>query len=121
MDTGGEAVKEHDKHAAPVLITEAAPSYDDEIAERRRKYVIMMSLRVPCLVLAGVFYHVWWLALALVLLSVPLPWVAVLIANDRPPRKAERVNKFQRRARAIESRTHRVIDSSEDTSGPRQS
>ncbi|EHR62115.1 DUF3099 domain-containing protein [Saccharomonospora cyanea] len=114
MDNGGEAVKEHDKHAAPVLITEAAPSYDDEMALRKRKYVIMMSLRVPCLVLAGVFYHTWWLALALVLLSVPLPWVAVLIANDRPPRKSEQVSRFQRRARAIEDRPHRVIDSSEE-------
>ncbi|EID55935.1 DUF3099 domain-containing protein [Saccharomonospora xinjiangensis] len=110
MGGGGEAVNEHDKHAAPVLITEAAPSYDDEQAARRRKYVIMMSLRLPCLVLAGVFYHTWWLALALILLSVPLPWVAVLIANDRPPRKAEQVSRYQRSARAIEGRAHHVID-----------
>ncbi|EHK82701.1 DUF3099 domain-containing protein [Saccharomonospora azurea] len=113
MENGGEAVNEHDKHADPVLITEAALSFDDEMAQRKRKYVIMMSMRVPCLVLAGVFYHTWWLAMALVLLSVPLPWVAVLIANDRPPRKSERVSRFQRSARAIENSSHRVIDSSE--------
>ncbi|WP_197319220.1 DUF3099 domain-containing protein [Saccharomonospora sp. NB11] len=114
MGNGGEAVNEHDKHADPVLITEAAPSFDDEMAQRKRKYVIMMGLRVPCLVLAGVFYHTWWLALALILLSVPLPWIAVLIANDRPPRKSERVSKYRRDARAIENRAHRVIDSSEN-------
>ncbi|HKS47573.1 MAG TPA: DUF3099 domain-containing protein [Amycolatopsis sp.] len=96
--------------AEPVLITEAAPSYEEEHAARKRKYMIMMGLRFPCLILAGVFYHTWWLALLFVVLSVPLPWIAVLIANDRPPRKAERVNRYQREAKAIESRGHPVID-----------
>jgi len=94
----------------PVLITEAAPSYDDEYAARKRKYVTMMLLRVPCLVLAGIFHDIWWLALGFVLLSVPLPWIAVLIANDRPPLKAEEVNRYQRSTTAIESGDHRVID-----------
>lgn len=95
---------------SPVLITAAARSYDDEFAARKRKYLIMMSLRFPCLILAGVFYQTWWLALGFILLSVPLPWVAVLIANDRPPRKAEDVNRYERPARALEAREHRVID-----------
>ena len=46
------------------------------------------------LVLAGVFIHVWWLALLFVVVSIPLPWVAVLIANDRPPRKQEEINRY---------------------------
>lgn len=94
----------------PVLITEAAPSFDDEHAARKRRYLLMMALRFPCLVLAGVFYQTWWLALGFILLSVPLPWIAVMIANDRPPRKAEDVNRYQPEARAIESSEHRVID-----------
>ena len=94
----------------PVLITEAAPSYEEEYAARKRKYITMMLLRLPCLVLAGIFHDTWWLALGFVLLSVPLPWIAVLIANDRPPVKAERVNRFQRSATAIESADHKVID-----------
>ncbi len=106
-------MNEHDKHAEPVLITEAAPSYEDEHAARKRKYLIMMAMRLPCLVLAGVFYQTWWLALGLVVLSLPLSWVAVLIANDRPPRKAERVHRYRRSARAIESNKHRVIDAPE--------
>jgi DUF3099 family protein len=101
----------HDgEDAAPVLITEAAPSYDDEQAARKRKYMIMMGLRFPCLILAGIFYHTWWLALLFVVLSIPLPWIAVLIANDRPPRKSEHVNRYQHEARAIEARGHQVID-----------
>lgn len=94
----------------PVLITAAAPSHDDEHAARKRKYMLMMGMRVPCLVLALIFYETWWLALGFLVLSVPLPWIAVLIANDRPPRKAERVNRFQRTERAIESGGHQVID-----------
>lgn len=94
----------------PVLITEAAPSYDDQHADRKRKYAIMMALRFPCLILAGMFYQTWWLALTFIVLSVPLPWVAVLIANDRPPRKKEDVNRFEREHTAIEAGEHRVIE-----------
>ncbi|WP_370961599.1 DUF3099 domain-containing protein [Amycolatopsis sp. cg9] len=73
----------------PVLITSAAPSADDQLARRRRKYVVMMGCRIPCLVLAGLTAHVWWLALAFLAISVPLPWAAVLIANDVPARRKE--------------------------------
>ena len=95
----------------PVLITEAAPSYDEEYAARKRKYVTMMLLRLPCLVLAGIFHDTWWLALGFVALSIPLPWIAVLIANDRPPRRSENVNRYERTPQAIESDNHPVIDS----------
>ncbi|NKQ53137.1 DUF3099 domain-containing protein [Amycolatopsis sp. K13G38] len=94
----------------PVLITEAAPSYEDEHAARKRKYMLMMGMRFPCLILAGVFYHTWWLALLFIVLSIPLPWIAVLVANDRPPRKAEQVSRYEREARAIERGEHRIIE-----------
>jgi len=103
-------VKGKQRDDTPVLITEAAPSYDDQHAARRRKYAIMMTLRFPCLIAAGLTYHTPWLALTFILLSVPLPWMAVLIANDRPPRKAEKVNRFRPHRRALESRGHPVID-----------
>jgi Protein of unknown function (DUF3099) len=100
-----------------VLITAAEPSYAEQYAIRRRKYAILMSARIPCLVLAGVFYQTWWLALAFVALSVPLPWMAVLIANDRAPRKVEQVNRMGHglqasdlRHRELESGDHPVID-----------
>ena len=96
----------------PVLITGAARSYEEQLATRKRKYMIMMGCRIPCLILAGLTYHLWWLALTFLVISVPLPWMAVLIANDRPPRKAEKVNRYQAEAKAIESTPHRVIDGS---------
>lgn len=104
------ADKGHVGPDAPVLITEAALSYDDQHAARKRKYAIMMGARFPCLILAGVFYQTWWLALTFILLSVPLPWMAVLIANDRPPKKKEEVNRYEREATAIEADEHRVIE-----------
>lgn len=95
-----------------VLITEAAPSYEEQHAARRRKYAIMMFMRVPLLVGAALAYQIWWLALALILLSIPLPWAAVLIANDRPARRSERVNRFKAdtRAKQLEAQEHPVID-----------
>ncbi|GAA3531161.1 DUF3099 domain-containing protein [Amycolatopsis ultiminotia] len=96
--------------SSAVLITEAEPSYEDQLAARKRKYVTMMACRIPCLVLAGLTYHTWWLAITFLVISVPLPWVAVLIANDRPPRKSEQVNRYAPEATRIEHREHRVID-----------
>lgn len=72
------------------VITEARPSYDDEFHARRKRYVIMMAMRVPCLVLAAIFYHTPWLAVLIILISIPLPWMAVLIANDGPAIKRAR-------------------------------
>jgi Protein of unknown function (DUF3099) len=102
----------HGDPQSPVLITEAAPSYEEQHAARRRKYAILMSMRIPLLVAAVFCYQIWWLALILILLSIPLPWMAVLIANDRPPRKSERVNRYRPdgRTRQLESHEHPVID-----------
>lgn len=98
---------------SPVLITEAQPSLDDQQAMRRRRYAIMMASRVPCLVLAAVVFQLWqlwWLSLIILAISIPLPWMAVLIANDRPARKSEKVNRFRRSHHALESRQHQVIE-----------
>ncbi|MEV4314647.1 DUF3099 domain-containing protein [Actinocrispum sp. NPDC049592] len=105
----------HERDETPVLITEAAPSFEEQHAARKRKYITMMAMRFPCIALALVFHDTWWLALGFLVLSVPLPWVAVLIANDRPPRKAERVNRYRTRqgepsAQLIERANQQVIE-----------
>ncbi|HEY1569841.1 MAG TPA: DUF3099 domain-containing protein [Pseudonocardiaceae bacterium] len=104
-------MKDHED-GIPVLITEAAPSHDDQQALRKRRYTIMMLSRIPFLILAGVFYQTWWLAVLCIAVSIPLPWIAVLIANDRPARKAEHPNWFHRRTtvRELERKGHPVID-----------
>lgn len=51
----------------------------------------MMGMRVPFLILATLLYQTPWLAILAIGISIPLPWMAVLIANDRPARKAKKV------------------------------
>ena len=99
----------------PVLVTDAARSYEEELRVRKRRYALMMGMRVPCMVLAAVFYQTPWLAVGLLVLSIPLPWMAVLIANDRLPRKSEKVNRYQADRRSLEARAHPVIDSGHET------
>ena len=98
----------------PVLITDAQMSYEEELAVRKRRYKWTMGLRFPCIILAGLCYQIPWLAVTLLVISVPLPWIAVLIANDRLPRKTEAPNRYKHGHREIESRPHDVIDSAED-------
>lgn len=47
-----------------------------------------MSIRIPALFLAAGSLALWnnpWIALAIVAGSIPIPWIAVIGANDRPP------------------------------------
>ena len=86
----------------PVLITTAAPSYEVEHRARVRKYLTLMAFRVPALILAAVAYGAWHnglISLLIVAASVPLPWMAVLIANDRPPRRSDEPRRFDARRR----------------------
>lgn len=81
-----------DDEGRPVLITRAALAYEEQHRARVRKYLTLMSFRIPALILAAVAYSIWengLVSLGIVALSIPLPWMAVLIANDRPPRRAE--------------------------------
>jgi hypothetical protein len=80
----------------PVLITDAARSQNDQFRSRQIRYVTMMGMRAVCLIIGAILISVRppllpvWLVLCAAGM-VFLPWAAVLIANDRPPRsKAER-------------------------------
>lgn len=96
-DMGGTS-GQHDNRADAFLITRADTSLDDQHRARVRKYLFMMSFRLPALVIAGIVYGVtgsaWW-AVGIILFSVPLPWMAVLIANDRPARKHGEVQYYK--------------------------
>ncbi|MFD2764710.1 DUF3099 domain-containing protein [Micromonospora eburnea] len=114
------------KHQAyqPILITDASRSQDDQLNSRQKRYVLMMGIRVACLVagaiLVGAKAPLLWLWLPLCGLGMALiPWLAVLLANDRPPKEQHRLaNKFQPRrhddtppmALPAEERPHKVID-----------
>ncbi|TDB80872.1 MULTISPECIES: DUF3099 domain-containing protein [unclassified Micromonospora] len=108
----------------PILITDAARSQDDQLTSRQKRYVLMMGVRVACVIvgaiLVGAQAPLLWLWLPLVALGMILiPWLAVLLANDRPPKEQHRLaGRFQPRSRdetppmslAAEEHPHKVID-----------
>jgi Flp pilus assembly protein TadB len=82
----GVVRRTHGDQAA--LITTAPQDASDEYDKRRKKYAIMMATRALCVILAAVTYQVSFaLAMVFVVAGVVLPWCAVLIANDRPPKR----------------------------------
>ncbi|MDT5009968.1 MAG: hypothetical protein QOH57_1585 [Mycobacterium sp.] len=87
-----------DDEGRPVLITAAALPYEEEHRARVRKYLTIMTFRIPALILAAVAYGIWHnglISLLILVASIPLPWIAVLVANDRPPRSAEEPRRFE--------------------------
>jgi hypothetical protein len=95
----------------PVLITEAQVSQAEQHAARKKRYAITMGVRGICIVLAAVFYQVVWLMLFFAVLGAVLPGIAVVMANDGPPKKRVHVNHYDARPdRVLERRPTRVID-----------
>ncbi|MFF0544556.1 DUF3099 domain-containing protein [Nocardia thailandica] len=99
----------------PALITEAAPSLEDQHRARVRRYTIIMAFRIPCLILAALAYSAFaspLLSILIIAASIPLPWIAVLIANDRPPRRKDEPSRWDGRRNqiALESRGHNALE-----------
>jgi urea transporter len=98
------------------VITEAEPSHTDQLRTRQKRYLIMMGTRIVCLVVAAVAYSLkaMWAVPVCIVGMVVLPWMAVLIANDRPPLRDRRLPRTAGRPtgdRAIEAADReRVID-----------
>ncbi|GAB2735590.1 hypothetical protein GCM10027174_05700 [Salinifilum aidingensis] len=71
------------RRGKPVVITDAAPSLAAEQRVRKRVYAVLMAVHLAGFVAAALLAHIWWLAVVLILITVPLPWIAVVIANNR--------------------------------------
>jgi Flp pilus assembly protein TadB len=95
-----------------VLITEAAPSLAEQHAARKRRYVLTMVVRLVSVVLAAACYQILWLAIIFAVLGTVLPWVAVMMANDRPPKKKLDPNRYRPPApdRILEEPVRRAIE-----------
>lgn len=108
----------------PILITDASRSQDDQLRSRQRRYIVMMAIRAVCIVVGAVLViakaPMLWLWLPLCAVGMVLiPWLAVLLANDRPPKEQHRLaTRLRRRhtdetpprALSAEERPHRIID-----------
>jgi hypothetical protein len=108
----------------PTLITTAERSQEQQLRSREVRYVLMMGLRIGCLILAGVLVTLkvpllgLWVSLC-VAGMVLLPWLAVILANDGPPKPEHRLANRLHRAEPTpasnalgdgETREPRVID-----------
>jgi hypothetical protein len=102
----------------PVLITDAPEDQELEVRRRERRYVAMMLLRAVCVIAGALFvvqkpplWQVW--AILCVAGMVLLPWFAVILANDRPPKKrapAPPPPAHPAGPAALPTGEHRVID-----------
>lgn len=91
--------KDGDDTSSPVLITAARKPYEEELADRKRRYFFLMSLRIPALLFAAIAFMIWdngWIALAIIAGSIPIPWIAVIGANDRPRRSKKEPRGYAR-------------------------
>jgi Protein of unknown function (DUF3099) len=94
----------------PVLITDAPMSYEQQLAHRKSRYKIMMAMRIPLMIAAAACYQYPWVAVGLLVLSIPLPWMAVLIANDRLPNKVVDPHRYRAEHKALEEQPHPVVE-----------
>jgi hypothetical protein len=101
----------------PVVITDAPEDPEKELRRREIRYVAMMLTRALCLIGSAVIvvqkpplWQVW--AVLCVVAAVVLPWLAVVIANDRPPKRRAPVAPPAGTPgpRELPQREHRVID-----------
>ena len=110
--------KTRERRARVTVITEASESLPNQLRRRQIRYATMMGIRALCLLAAVAIVSLdvpgapVWVALCIVGM-VLLPWMAVIIANDRPPREESRFTTRLRRNRTElprESETDRTID-----------
>ena len=104
----------------PVLITDAPEDPEKELRRREVRYVVMMITRAACLLGAAVIvaqqpwlWQLW--AVLCVAGAVLLPWLAVLIANDRPPKRRRAASPPAAAVAqpALEPRAYKIIDADE--------
>jgi hypothetical protein len=80
----------------PILITDAQRSQSEQLRRRQTRYVLMMLVRAAIViigaVLVGTRVPLLWLWLPLCgACMILIPWLAVILANDRPPKERYRL------------------------------
>jgi cyanate permease len=98
-------------------ITDAAMSLEEERRIRTTRYVVMMSIRGVLVIVCGILVMaevplLWlWLIFGVAGMAL-LPWLAVMLANDRLAKpRPSRFTRHQRKARALDAPEQRMIDS----------
>ena len=82
------------------VITNAEESYEEQHRRRVHRYLLIMAFRIPALIASAWIYSAtgnWPIALAVIAVSIPIPWIAVIRANDRPRRRRGETGRFTAR------------------------
>ena len=99
---------------AVTVVTNAGMSHTDDIALRQRRYVLMQSMRMVCVLFATVLpVGLAWKGL-LIVGAVVLPWFGVVMANAGPTvsrrRKTAIVDRQVEQPVRLEIEPSRVVD-----------
>lgn len=110
------------RHRGSALITDARHTPEQNLRSRERRYMILQGMRIPFILMSmvAVYFQNWWLAGVLFIVSVPLPWIAVMIGNGqgekRDPRQKNVYKPSAARAAArsylLEEQRRRELDTS---------
>lgn len=110
------------------VITGAEQSPADQLRNRQWRYFGLMMMRIVCLFAAAIVvslnvpYALVWVGILMVGMML-FPWIAVMVANDRPPREENRFSTRLRRvpaaARALTRSSKARPDAAQDTAASR--
>lgn len=95
------------------LITDAKQSPEQNRQSRERQYAVLQGLRLPFILaaIAAAFYELWILAAVLFVISVPLPWIAVVLGNAvGEPRETRTKNVYKPAAARENARVEAQIE-----------
>lgn len=91
------------------LITDARRSPAEDLRRRERVYSWLQAARLPALLISAgsyIWLGDWILSGLLFIISVPLPWIAVVIANGKGERRDKRTRSVYKPQAAREYNAH---------------
>ena len=83
-DVEASSTKRRVRRRRRVLITDAQRSPELNRRSREKQYMILQGIRMPLLALSMVSafaWNNWWLASILFVVSIPLPWLSVMVLS----------------------------------------
>lgn len=92
-DVEASSTKRRVRRRRRVLITDAQRSPELNRRSREKQYMILQGIRMPLLALSMVSafaWNNWWLASILFVVSIPLPWLSVMVANGQGEKRDAR-------------------------------
>ncbi len=105
------------------LITDAVTTPEQNRRSREKQYAVLQGLRLPFIVAAIVAaWQNWWIAAAMLfVVSVPLPWIAVVLGNAQGEKRDPRSKNVYKPAVAREQQRlahprHAELDAPADSS-----